>query len=276
MNERPRMPTRPIVAFTVAALLGLLPLAFPPAVVSPRAAQPPAKATAVYGYRVITAYPHDRRAYTQGLIYCDGFLYEGTGLHGASSLRRVQLETGRVLARHSLESQYFGEGITAWEDAVFQLTWRSGVGFIYDRSGLKVRGTFRYPGEGWGLANDGRRLIMSDGTAILRFLDPRGFRETGRLTVMDGTLPVAELNELEYVRGEIFANIYRTDRIARISPVTGRVVGWIDLGGLLSPQERAADVDVLNGIADSGRKDRLFVTGKLWPRLFEIELVRRQ
>jgi len=275
MNDRPRPAACPIIAFVAALLFALLPAVLRAAAGPPGAGQKPA-GPAVYGYRVINVYPHDRQAYTQGLIYSDGFLYESTGLQGASTLRRVHLETGRVLARHSLDRQFFGEGITAWQDAIIQLTWRSGVGFIYDRSSLKVRGIFRYPGEGWGLTSDGKRLIMSDGTAILRFLDPGSFRETGRLAVSDGVLPVAELNELEFIGGEIYANIYRTDRIARISPVTGRVVGWIDLGGLLPERGMGAPVDVLNGIAFHGRRDRLFVTGKLWPKLFEIEIFRRQ
>jgi glutamine cyclotransferase len=230
----------------------------------------------LYGYRVVNVYPHDRQAYTQGLIWCDGFLYESTGLHGASSIRRVRLETGRVLEQHSLDRQYFGEGLTEWEGRLLQLTWNSNLGFIYDRSSLKVTGTFPYPGEGWGLTHDQNRLIMSDGTSVLRFLDPRTLRETGRLAVRDGDVPLADLNELEFVRGEIFANVYRTDRIARISPRTGRVTGWVDLGGLLPAVERLIPVDVLNGIAYDARRNRLFVTGKLWPKLFEIELIRRR
>jgi glutamine cyclotransferase len=230
----------------------------------------------VYGYRVVNVYPHDRQAFTQGLIWYDGFLYEGTGLHGASSLRKVRLETGRVVEQHALDRQYFGEGITEWGGRLLQLTWNSQKGFIYDRSGLKVRGTFRYPGEGWGLTHDRERLIMSDGTATLRFLDPQTLRETGRLNVQSGGAPLADLNELEFVRGEIFANVYRTDWIARISPQTGAVTGWIDLRGLLPEADRLIPVDVLNGIAyDAGGK-RLFVTGKLWPKLFEIELFRRE
>jgi glutamine cyclotransferase len=230
----------------------------------------------VYGYRVINVYPHDREAYTQGLIWCDGFLYESTGLHGASSLRKVRLETGRVVEQHSLDRQYFGEGITQWGDRLLQLTWNSNVGFIYDRSGLKVRGTFRYTGEGWGLTHDRDRLIMSDGTAALRFLDPITLRETGRLNVHDGGVPLAGLNELEFVRGEIFANIYRTDWIARISTQTGAVTGWIDLRGLLPEADRRIPVDVLNGIAYDAGRNRFFVTGKLWPKLFEIEIFRRE
>lgn len=275
MNNQPRPSVKSIVAFAAALMLCLLSVFFAPAR-TPFAAQKPTSGTAVYGYRVVKAYPHDRHAYTQGLIFSDGFLYESTGLHGASTVRRVQLESGRVLARHSLDRRHFGEGLTAWEGSLLQLTWTTNVGFIYDRSSLKVRGTFRYPGEGWGLTHDRKRLIMSDGTAVLRFLDPRSLEETGRLPVLDGVLPVAELNELEFVRGEIFANIYRTDLIARISPQTGRVVGWIDLSGLLPERGKGAEVDVLNGIAYDTRRDRLFVTGKLWPKLFEIELFRRE
>jgi len=230
----------------------------------------------VYGYRVVNVYPHDRQAYTQGLIWCDGFLYEGTGLHGASSLRKVRLETGRVVEQRSLDRQYFGEGITEWGGRLLQLTWNSNRGFIYDRSGLKLRGTFRYQGEGWGLTHDRDRLIMSDGTAALRFLDPKTLRETGRLNVHDSGAPLADLNELEFVRGEIFANIYRTDWIARISPQTGAVTGWIDLRGLLPEADRRIPVDVLNGIAYDAGRERFFVTGKLWPKLFEIELFRRE
>ena len=275
MNNRRCPSVRSIVAFAAGMLLCLLPVFLPPAQ-PPFAAQKPAGSPAVYGYRVVNTYPHDRQAYTQGLIFSNGFLYESTGLYGASTLRRVRLETGAVLARHSLDRRYFGEGLTEWEGSLYQLTWTSNVGFIYDRSSLKARGTFRYPGEGWGLAHDGKRLIMSDGTAILRFLDPRSLQETGRLAVMDGAIPVAELNEQEFVRGEIFANIYRTDLIARISPQTGRVVGWIDLRGLLPEGEKSVPVDVLNGIAYDARRDQLFVTGKLWPKLFEIELFRRE
>ncbi len=230
----------------------------------------------VFGYRVIHVYPHDRGAYTQGLIWSGGYLYEGTGLHGASSVRKVLLETGRVVERRLLERQYFGEGITEWKGRLLQLTWQSNLGFIYDRSSLKVRGTFRYPGEGWGLTHDRKRLIMSDGTATLRLLDPESLRETGRLNVQSGGRPLADLNELEFVQGEIYANLYRTDLIAKISPQTGNVTGWIDLSGLLPEADRRVPVDVLNGIAYDARKDRFFVTGKLWPKLFEIKLFRRE
>jgi glutamine cyclotransferase len=276
MNHRRSPSVRSIAALAAAMLFGLLPVFLRMAAPPSFAGQKQAGGPTIYDYRVVNVYPHDRQAYTQGLIFSNGFLYESTGLHGASGLRRVQLDTGRVLDRHSLDRRYFGEGITDWEGSLLQLTWRSNLGFIYDRSNLKVRGTFPYPGEGWGLTHDRKRLIMSDGTAILRFLDPRTFRETGRMTVRDGAVPLAELNELEFVRGEIFANVYRTDLIARISPQTGRVVGWIDLRGLLPEGEKRIPVDVLNGIAYDGHRDRLFVTGKLWPKLYEIKLFRRE
>jgi glutaminyl-peptide cyclotransferase len=263
-----------LAAFLMAALVCLLP-GLVRAEAGPPSAGRKQVALPVYGYRVVNVYPHDRQAYTQGLILCDGFLYEGTGLNGASSLRKVRLETGRVVEQHSLDRQYFGEGITEWGGRLLQLTWKSNLGFIYDRSSLKVLGTFSYLGEGWGLTHDRDRLIMSDGTATLRFLDPRTLRETGRLNVRYGDVPLTDLNELEFVQGEIYANVYQTDWIARISPQTGAVTGWIDLRGLLPEVDGRIPVDVLNGIAyDAGRK-RLFVTGKLWPKLFEIELFRR-
>jgi glutaminyl-peptide cyclotransferase len=231
---------------------------------------------ALYGYRVVNSYPHDSRAYTQGLVYRDGVLFESTGLNGRSTLRKVRLETGEVLQQHQLEARHFGEGLVDWNNQLIQLTWQTNVGFVYDLATFKPLRQFTYPGEGWGLTHDGKRLIMSDGqpTGELRFLDPATLRETGRLTVRDGGRPVANLNELEFVRGELFANVYQTDRVARVDPATGLVVGWIDLSGLLTPAERR-DTDVLNGIAYDAAGDRLFVTGKLWPRLFEVRLERR-
>ena len=230
--------------------------------------------TPVYGYWVVRAYPHDPAAFTQGLVYADGFLYEGTGLEGRSSLRKVDLKTGKVLKISRLEDGYFGEGIALCRGRFVQLTWRSGVGFVYDRD-LRPAGRFAYAGEGWGIACDGARLVMSDGTATLRRLDPRTFRPLGRVTVTDRGRPVANLNELEFVKGELFANVWGTDAIARISPETGRVLGWIDLRGLSGMLGSDAPVDVLNGIAYDRRGDRLFVTGKFWPKLFEIRLVRK-
>jgi glutaminyl-peptide cyclotransferase len=236
------------------------------------AAPPPLLPAPVAGYRVVRVFPHDPQAFTQGLAYADGAIYEGTGLNGRSSIRKVRLENGEVLQIQKIEAQYFGEGITVLGNRLFALTWQSGVGFIYDRASLTRAGTFTYRGEGWGLTHDGARLIMSDGTAYLRFLDRATQKETGRVQVRDAGVPVEHLNELEYVKGEVFANVWQTDRIVRISPKTGRVTGWIDLGGLLSPRE-AQNVDWLNGIAYDAASDRLFVTGKLWPKLFEIVIV---
>jgi glutaminyl-peptide cyclotransferase len=228
----------------------------------------------VFTYRVIRSYPHDRRAFTQGLIYRKGFLYEGTGMNGQSGVRKVKLETGEVLQVHAIPRQYFGEGITEWHGSIIQLTWQSEIGFVYDIATFQQTKTFAYRGEGWGLTNDGTRLIMSDGSSSLRFLDPETFEETGRLRVRDQNGPVENLNELEYVRGEIFANVWHSERIARISPKDGRVTGWIDLAGLLPPMEHGG-ADVLNGIAYDEAGRRLFVTGKWWPRLFEIGVIRR-
>jgi len=220
-------------------------------------------------------YPHDPQAYTQGLFYLNGFLYEGTGLNGRSSIRKVKLETGEVLQKRDIPEQYFGEGIVNWNDRLLEITWQSQTGFVYDLTTFNLQKQFSYPGEGWGLTQDGKRIIMSDGTPELRFWDPETLRETGRVVVLDEGRPVAELNELEWVKGEVYANVYQTNRIARIDPSSGKVVGWIDLTGLLSPEDQARQVDVLNGIAYDAKGDRLFVTGKLWPKLFEIRLVKR-
>ena len=229
----------------------------------------------IYGYAVVRDYPHDRAAFTQGLAFDDvGTLYESTGQRGQSSLRRVELSSGAVLQRHNLPPSLFGEGITVFGNRIIQLTWQAGRAFVYDRASFDPLLEFAYRTEGWGLTHDGRRLIMSDGTATLYFLHPDTFAETARLTVRDHRGPVIRLNELEYVRGEILANIWQTDRIARVDPLTGHVTGWIDLSGLLRPSDRRQPVDVLNGIAYDTRTDRLFVTGKWWPRLFEITLNR--
>jgi glutamine cyclotransferase len=233
-----------------------------------------------YGYRIIKSYPHDPSAYTQGLIFVDGALYESTGLEGRSSLRKVDLETGRPVQQYPVVSQYFAEGLTNWGPNLIQLTYQTQTGFVYERATLKLKSSFPYTGEGWGLTHDGKRLIMSDGTSTLRFWDPVTFREIGRLAVRDRGQPLKDLNELEYVQGEIYANVWHTDRIARISPTSGVVTGWIDLKNLLKPGEITAGQPlageaVLNGIAYDASRDRLFVTGKLWPRLFEIKLVAR-
>jgi glutaminyl-peptide cyclotransferase len=241
----------------------------PPGGIEQRSAPAP-----TFKYRVVRSYPHDRQAYTQGLVYREGVLYEGTGLNGQSNIRKVRLETGEVLQTRRLDARYFGEGIAIVGNNLIQLTWQTEVGFVYDLATFEPRSTFKYPGEGWGLTYDGKRLIMSDGSPVLRFLDPTTLHETGRLTVRDAGIPVEELNELEVVKGEIYANVYQTERIARISPKTGLITGWIDLSGLLTPHE-AAGTEVLNGIAYDAAKDRLFVTGKLWPKLFEIQVVPR-
>jgi len=227
----------------------------------------------VYTYEVINAYPHDQNAFTQGLVFENGFLYEGTGLRGRSSLRKVELVTGDILQIRVLPAQFFGEGLTIYENKIIQLTLRSNLGFIYDKDSFELIQAFNYPTKGWGITHDGERLIMSDGTSILHFLDPETFEEIGRIEVCDSNGPVIRLNELEYVQGEIYANVWQTDLIARIAPQTGQVIGWIDLKGLLSLEDCREPVNVLNGIAYDEKNDRLFVTGKLWPRLFEIELM---
>jgi glutamine cyclotransferase len=227
----------------------------------------------VLGYRIVNTYPHDPRAFTQGLVFADDVLYEGTGLRGQSSLRKVDLKTGNILRVRQLAAHFFGEGITIYGNRVIQLTWRAQVGFVYDIRTFQLLDTFHYPTEGWGITHDGKSLIMSDGTSTLYFLDPQTFQQVNRLEVHTRDGPVSRLNELEYVQGKIYANVWNTDRIAKISPETGEVVGWIDLEGLLRPEDRNRRIDVLNGIAYDVKNDRLFVTGKLWPKLFEIELV---
>lgn len=236
------------------------------------APQPAASGTLPqYTYTVVRTYPHDRRAFTQGLQYVDGFLYEGTGNHGQSWIRKVKVETGEVTQQRELAKEHFGEGIAIWRSELFQLTWQSGIGFVYDLKTFAPKRTFRYSGEGWGLTQDGTGLIMSDGTDVLRFVEPTTFKERRRVKVTALGQPVPKLNELEYVKGEVFANIWMTDMVARIDPVSGKVTGWIDLSNLLTPAERA-QTDVLNGIAFDAASDRLFVTGKWWPKLFEIRL----
>jgi glutaminyl-peptide cyclotransferase len=229
-----------------------------------------------YTCQVIHTYSHDNTAFTQGLFYLNGFLYESTGINNQSSIRKVKLETGEVLEKRDLPGQYFGEGIVNWKDHLIELTWQAQEGFLYDLDTFALRRDFHYPGEGWGLTQDGKRIIMSDGTPQLRFWDPETLAETGRITVTADGQPVRNLNELEWVEGEVFANIWTTDRIARIDPKTGHVVGWIDCTGLLGPNDTVGgDGAVLNGIAYDAATNRLFVTGKLWPKLFEIRLVKR-
>jgi glutamine cyclotransferase len=221
---------------------------------------------------VVNTFPHDTNAFTQGFACCDGELYEGTGLNGHSSIRRVELATGKVLQQHDLPRSYFGEGITLWGDELIQLTWTSRTGFIYDRRSFRLRSRFSYPTEGWGVTHDDTRLIMSDGSATLYFRESDAFAETGRILVTDGGAPVTNLNELEFIRGEIWANVWRQYRIARISPASGQVLSWIDISGLLSPLDRVL-AGSPNGIAYDATSDRIFVTGKRWPKVFEIRVL---
>jgi glutaminyl-peptide cyclotransferase len=228
----------------------------------------------VYRVQVVHTYPHDPSAFTQGLEYHNGLLYEGTGLQGRSALRVEHLANATVIRRMNLSSQYFGEGITVLNGRIYQLTWTAHKGFVYGASTFHLLREFEYPGEGWGLANDGKLIYMSDGSYEIRVWDPSTLAELRRIKVHDGQQPIDMLNELEWVKGELFANVWQTDRIARISPADGRVLGWIDASGLLKPGE-APQRDVLNGIAFDARQNRLFVTGKLWPKLFEVRLVRQ-
>lgn len=231
----------------------------------------------VYGYQVVRAYPHDTGAYTEGLFYKDGYLYESTGRVGHSTVRKVVLATGEVVQRHRLPKQYFGEGIIDWKDRLVQLTWQSGTGFVYDLASFTPQRQFNYAGEGWALTRDDSHLYMSDGTPVLRVLDPETLQVVRRIHVTADGAPVENLNELEWVDGEIYANVWLTDRIARIDPASGHVVGWIDLAGLfdISTLPNPGD-DVLNGIAWDAKGKRLFVTGKSWPQLFEIRLVKKR
>ncbi|MBN1244725.1 glutaminyl-peptide cyclotransferase [Candidatus Bathyarchaeota archaeon] len=232
----------------------------------------PADTTPVsYTYEVINVYPHDPNAFTQGLIMEEGVLYEGTGLRGSSTLRRVDLETGNVLQTNALSDEFFGEGITVFGDRIIQLTWQSQKGFVYDKHSFDLLQEFSYPTQGWGITTDGTQLIMSDGTANLYFLDPETFETIGQVEV-HGNGAVTNLNELEYINGEVYANVWQTDKIAIIDPHTGQVKAWIDLAGIYNPENTNPD-SVLNGIAYDAESDRLFVTGKLWSQLFEIKLI---
>ncbi len=229
-----------------------------------------------YGFEVVRQFPHDPTAFTQGFTYHDGFFFEGTGRNGSSYLRQVRIETGEIVRQVGLAPQFFGEGITILGDKVIQLTWLAQTGFIYSLGDFRRLRSFTYPGEGWGLTSNGREVFMSDGTPEIRVLDPKSLREQRRIKVHDGARPISQLNELEFVEGEIFANVWQTNRIARISPQTGEVVGWIDLTGLLSPIYHLESGAVLNGIAYDQKGKRLFVTGKLWPKIFEIKLVAKR
>jgi glutamine cyclotransferase len=225
-----------------------------------------------YGYQLVKTYPHDSKSFTQGLIFLDGTLYESTGMQGASKLRRVQLDTGKVLQEFVVTPEYFAEGMTNWGPDLIQLTWTTGTAFVYDRATFKLKKSFQYAGEGWGLTQDGTRLILSDGSSTIKFMNPQTFQETGRITVKDRGKPIDQINELEVVKGEIWANIWHSDRIARISPKTGDVVGWIDLTGIGSTAGAGVEA-VLNGIAYDAATDRILVTGKYWSKVFEIKVV---
>jgi glutamine cyclotransferase len=226
----------------------------------------------IWGYKIVNTFDHDREAFTQGLVFEDGYLYEGTGLFGSSTLRKVELETGNVVQTHELAAEFFGEGITIYADNIIQLTLESKVGFVYSKETFELLRQFSYATEGWGITHDGKHLIMSDGTPMLYFLDPETFAQTDKIMVCEQDTLVWGLNELEYVDGQIYANVWPTERIARIDPQTGQIIGWIDMKGLADGQNDG-DLDaVLNGIAYDPVNKRLFVTGKNWPKLFEIKL----
>jgi glutaminyl-peptide cyclotransferase len=239
------------------------------------AALPRKSAIPVAGFRLVNAYPHDPGAFSQGLVVADGTLYEGTGQNGESSLREVDLATGRVLRFVPLANEYFGEGVTVLGDRIYQLTWKNRLGLIYDRKTFAPVSSFRYTGEGWGLTTDGEQLILSDGTSVIRFLDPKTFDVTKRIDVRAAGQRVDKLNELEFINGEIWANVWYADRIARIAPKTGEVTGWVDLSTLYPLRDRPSKEHVLNGIAYDATAKRLFVTGKHWPKLYEIAVVEK-
>ena len=242
--------------------------------VAPAAPPSPAPSPVNYGYKVLKVYPHDPQAFTQGLVVRDGLFYESTGLYGESSLRRVAIDTGKVEKKVPVSKVYFAEGLDEMGGKLYQLTWQSNIGFIYDKATFAKVGEFHYDGEGWGLTDDGTDLILSDGTNNLRFLDPKTFAVKRTISVFDGLTPLNDLNELEYVNGEIYANIWQTNSIARIDPKDGRLLGWVDMTGILPDSERTADTNVLNGIAYDTAKKRLFITGKKWPKIYEVELVK--
>jgi glutamine cyclotransferase len=264
-----------LVALLAGCVENEAPLPTPTPILTPMPAPTPSTPQD-YRHKIVNVYPHDSRAFTQGLVFDNGSLYEGTGRRGESTLRKVELETGTVIKKYRLPSRYFGEGVTLWNDTLIQLTYQSKIGFVYDKEGFSLKMSFTYPTEGWGLTHDGTHLIMSDGTATLHFLDPATFEEVKRIEVRDNDTPVMRLNELEYIQGTVYANVWPTSRIVMISPESGQVVGRLDLDGLLSDEGFYQPVGVLNGIAYDTENDRYFVTGKYWPKLFEIELVEVQ
>ena len=224
-------------------------------------------------YKVVNEFDHDPKAFTQGLVYENAFLFEGTGLYGKSELRKVDLKTGKVLQTHKLADEYFGEGITIFGDRIIQLTYKSNVGFVYNKETFELQREFSYPTDGWGLTHDGENLIMSDGTPMLYFMDTETFKQSRKIMVLDQDSPVWGLNELEYIDGQIYANVWPTERIVKINPETGEVIGWIDMEGILAPQDHSESVDVFNGIAYDAANRKLFVTGKFYPKLYEIKLI---
>jgi glutaminyl-peptide cyclotransferase len=226
----------------------------------------------VSSYKIVAEFPHSTSSYTEGFFYRDGLFYEGTGMKGSSAILVIEPETGKVVQRRDLPPQFFGEGIIDWGSEIYEWTWQSHVCFVFDRFSLRPAGQFTYAGEGWGMTRTSREIITSDGTATLRFRDPKTFKETRHIVVKDDGNPIEQLNELEYIKGEIYANIWHSDRIARISPRDGHVLGWIDLTGLMPASRRVNDESVLNGIAYDAQHDRLFVTGKQWPSVFEIRI----
>jgi glutaminyl-peptide cyclotransferase len=230
-------------------------------------------AAPILGYKVVAEYPHSTDSYTEGFLYRDGLFYEGTGIAGRSALLVIQPETGKPVQTRALTPQYFGEGIVDWGPNIYQWTWQTHVCFVYDRFTLRQLKELSYTGEGWGMTRTAKEIITSDGTATLRFRDPDTFKETHHILVKDGDRTIDELNELEFIKGEIYANVWHSDRIARINPRDGHVIAWIDLTGLLPDDQKINEESVLNGIAYDAKRDRLFVTGKQWPKIFEIKVV---
>jgi glutaminyl-peptide cyclotransferase len=243
-----------------------------PSIITSRPAPSISSPVPTYGYKVIHTYPHDQGAFTEGLVYDDSVFYESTGRYGQSSLRKVNQQSGQVLQIYNLPAEYFGEGLALYQDKLLQLTWKSHTGFIYDKASFDLVRDFTYPNEGWGLTYDGKRLVMSDGTSTLHFWNPETLEEIGSIDVQDRGTPVTYLNELEYIRGQIYANVWQTNKIAIIDPESGVVAAWIDLTGIIQAENYTEAIDVLNGIAYDTAAGRLFVTGKLWPLLFEIEV----
>jgi glutaminyl-peptide cyclotransferase len=258
------IPSRSFVSRLLVAFALLMPLGCNAAAPAP---------TRVDGYKIVATYPHSTQNYTEGFFYRDGLFYEGTGMLGRSALLVTQPDTGKVVQRRDLDAKYFGEGIIDWGPNLYQWTWETHIGFVYDRFSMRLVRQFTYTGEGWGMTRSAKEIITSDGTAVLRFRNPESFAETRHILVKDGNTLVGQLNELEYIKGEIYANVWHSERIARISPKDGHVIAWIDLTGILPDDQRVDAESVLNGIAYDAGHDRLFVTGKQWPKIFEIKIV---